>query len=119
MSLLPKTASATIANGAALSGAVFLGDGVLCAIEMPAVWTAADITFQTSEDGTTWYDLRDDTGTEIKITSPTAAYRLSLAPGLFASAVWLKVRSGTSASAVNQAAARTLTLITRKFYPVR
>lgn len=118
MSLLPKTITATIANGASLSGAICLGAGTLCAIQMSAAWTAADITFQVSDDqGTTWYDLRDDAGVEVKITSPTAAYRLEPDASAFKSAVFLKIRSGTSASPVNQGAARTLTVVARKFSP--
>ncbi len=57
-----STASVTIASGASLSGAVNLGEKVLSAIIIPGTWTAAALSFQTSEDGTTWYDLRDDAG---------------------------------------------------------
>lgn len=118
MSLLTKTATVTIANGAALSGAVCLGSGVLCAIKMPAAWTAADLTFQVSDDrGVTWDELLDANGTAVTVSGPGAAERLELDAADFKSSVFLKVRSGTAAVAVNQAAARTLTLITRKFYP--
>jgi hypothetical protein len=120
MSLLPKTVTATIANGAALSGAVCLGSGVLCAIKMPSSWTTADLTFQVSDDnGTTWDELLDASGAAVTVSGPAASERLELDAADFKSAVFLKVRSGTSGSAVNQAAARTLTLITRKFYPER
>ncbi len=120
MSLLPKTASVTIANGASLSGSVCLGDAMLCAILMPAAWTAADLTFQVSDDyGTTWGELLDATGSAITVSSPTAAKRLELDSSDFKSAVFIKVRSGTSGSAVAQGAARTLTLISRKFNSVR
>jgi hypothetical protein len=116
MSLLPKTATATIASGASLSGAVCLGSGVLCAIQMPAGWDAADLTFQVSDDrGSTWKEYDDDTGTAVSVISPAAGKRLELSG--FKSVVFLKVRSGTSSVAVNQTADRTLTLITRKFYP--
>lgn len=118
MGALTSTASATIANGAALSGAVCLGEKALVALQMSASWTAADVTFQVSDDGgTTWAELLDDTGTAISITLPTAGNRLVLASGLFASVSFLKVRSGTSGSPVNQGGARTLTLITRSLFP--
>jgi hypothetical protein len=85
---------------------------------MPAAWTAAALTFQVSDDaGATWKELLDDTGTAITITGPAAGNRLNVATGDFASAIFLKVRSGTSATPVNQAAARTLTLIKRQLYP--
>jgi hypothetical protein len=120
MSLLTKTATVTIAINTALSGAICLGSGVLCAIKMPAGWDAAALTFQVSDDqGVTWDELRDSSGTAITVASPTAGQRLELDASDFKSAVFLKVRSGTSGSAVNQTgAARVLTLVSRKFYPV-
>jgi hypothetical protein len=120
MSLRTKRATVNIAINTALSQAIFLGDGVLCAIQMSAGWDAADLTFQVSDDGgTTWQELRDSSGTAITVASPTAGYRLELDASDFKSAMFLKVRSGTSASPVNQTtAARVLTVISRKFYPV-
>lgn len=117
MGAIASTLTATIANGAALSGSIFLGEKSLVAIQMPAAWTAADITFQVSDDGSTYEELLDDSGTAISITAPAAGNRLNLAAGDYASVLFLKVRSGTSGVPVNQAAARTLTLITRKLYP--
>ena len=118
MGMIQNTASANIANGAALSAAVCLGDKILCAIQMPAAWTAADLTFQVSYDkGVTWTDLHDDGGTEVKISSPAAGEVRLLDPSGFASCMFLKVRSGVSATPVNQGAARTITLVTRKFFP--
>jgi hypothetical protein len=113
-----STASATIASGAALSGAVCLGDKVLAGIQMPAAWTAASLTFQVSFDaGTTWKDLYDDAGVEVTLspTSPAGKY-LAVDPSAFAGVVFLKVRSGTTGTPVNQAADRSFTLVTRKFY---
>lgn len=119
MSLLTKTLTATIASAASLSNAVCLGDGMLCGILMSASWTAASLTFQVSEDGTTWKDLYDEAGSEIALapTSP-AGKRLAVGPDSFAGVIFLKVRSGTTGSPVAQAAERTLTLIARKFNPV-
>ena len=118
MGMIQNTASANIANGAALSAPVCLGGKVLCAIRMPAAWTAADITFQVSYDnGTTWADLHDDGGTEVKIPTPGAGEVRALDPSIFTSCMFLKVRSGVSATPVNQAAARTITLVARNFYP--
>jgi len=118
MGAISSTATATIANGASLSAAIFLGEGVLVGIQMPAAWTAADLTFQVSVDGgTTWVDLHDDGGAEIKITSPSAGEFRAMDPSNFSSAMFLKVRSGISAAAVAQGAARSLTLMTRKFFP--
>jgi len=113
------TASVTIASGASLSGAVNLGGKVLTAITIPAAWTAAELSFQASDDqGTTWYDMFDDGGTEVQIASASvvASRRITLDPSAFAGVDYIKVRSGLTAAAVNQGADRVLTLTSRKYY---
>jgi hypothetical protein len=102
--------TATIANGASLSGAVDLGRYRLARIEMSAAWTAAAITFQVSRDGVTYYNLYDKTGTEYSVT--TDASRGVIIPLTdFLGVQFLKVRSGTAGAAVNQAAERVLNLV--------
>lgn len=111
------TVAATIADDASLSGAVDLGAGkVLVAIEMPADWTAADLTFQvcSTSDGT-YQDLYDQNGTE-KNVKVAADRFVGLDDGSFWLGVrYLKVRSGTAASAVAQdrAAGTVINLITK------
>jgi len=114
-----SVASITIASGASLSGAIALGDKVLCAILMPAAWTAAALSFQASDDnGTTWKDMFDDGGQEINIPTvgAVAGQRISIDPSMFGGVDMIKVRSGLTAAAVNQSADRILTLVSRKFY---
>lgn len=107
------TATATIANGASLSGEVDLEGQAIQAIQMPAAWTAASLTFTASSaSGGTFDPVHDDGGTEVTITA--AAARMI---GLDAIAReldglrFIKVRSGTTATPVNQGAERILTLI--------
>lgn len=120
MGLIQNTITATIANGESLSAAFFVGEKVLCGVQMPAAWTAADLTFQVSDDlGATWVDLHDDQGNEVTITGPAAGERRSLDPPTFATAMLFKVRSGASAAPVNQAAARSIVFAARKFYSER
>jgi hypothetical protein len=103
----------TIASGASLSGAARLPNGhCLVGIVMPAAWTAANLTFQASEDGAAYANLYDKNGTEITVTAAASRY-IELSPSDWCAVPFLKVRSGTAASAVNQAAARTITLVTR------
>lgn len=104
--------SATIANGASLSGAVDLTNFVFAGLMMPAAWTAASITFQGSIDGTTYGDLYNTSGTEYTIASANAVASrfIAIDPRDFAGVRYVKVRSGSSAAAVNQGAARTLGL---------
>ena len=107
------TQEATIAASASLSGAIRLPAGhYLAAIVMPAAWTAADLTFQASPAGTTYNNLYDDNGNEVTVTAAASRFIL-LPPAEWYAMPFLKIRSGTSGAAVNQAAARTLTLVTR------
>jgi len=104
----------TIAKDASLSAGVYVGGARYFGIVMPAAWTEAAITFQVSPDGTTYQDLLNDGGTEVSVTA-AAADNIGIATAATALApwAWVKIRSGTSASAVTQAAARTLYLVTK------
>ena len=109
--------AAVIASGASLSGAIDLKAGrrTLVALQMPATWTAASLTFAVSHDGTTYVPLYWDGG-EYTIEAAggaAASLGVSLEPSAFAGWPFVKVRSGTAASAVNQAAARTIQAVTR------
>lgn len=99
---------ATIANGASLSNAVQVGGGLLARISMPAAWTTANLTFQTSFDNITFQDLYDDQGNEVTAVAVTAHDVLMTAYGGF---TFLKVRSGTSGSPVNQGGARAIGVV--------
>ena len=110
----------TIALNASLSAAVDLGGRTACAIQVPAAtaWTDADLTFEGSFDGVTYGPVRvDNYYTEYVIDLPaTASLDSDIVPltlPIFACLRYLKVRSGTAASAVNQAAARTIRIAYR------
>ena len=104
---------ASIANGAALSSALVLPPAeYICGIVMPAAWTTANLTFQVSEDGSTYNDLYDQDGTEITITAAASRF-IVLNTDNFWGFHYLKVRSGTTGTPINQGAARTITLLTR------
>lgn len=104
------TVGVVIAESASLSSAVELPTATLLGFIMPSAWTAADVTYQGSNDGTTWYDLHSDTAGEITSTV-TAGKLISVYGYDFAACKWLRLRSGTSATPVAQVAARTITLI--------
>ena len=106
------TFNAVIANGASLSGVVELGDSRLFAVQMPTAWTAGNLTFQVSDDGTDFYDLYDSDGSEVVVTAGGASRVIQLTnPARYLGLRWLKVRSGTTGTPVNQGAERTLVLI--------
>lgn len=104
-----ETRTAVIANGASLSGAVDLGGRKLVAIIMPGTWTAASLTFQGSVDGTNFFNVYD--GATERALTVAANYYSALAIGDWVGFRWLKIRSGTAGTPVNQAAERTLTLV--------
>lgn len=100
---------ASIAINTSLSDAIDLKNNRLSYIQMPAAWTAANLTFQVSEDGATFNNLYNDAGTEYTVTADAnRVLRLTLHDWL--AVRYMKIRSGTAGSPVNQAAARTLRL---------
>ena len=85
---------------------------------MPDDWTAAPLTFQVSSDGVAYRDLyhtQITTGafTPYEAIVPTVIPNSSLfmPPDTGLSVVWLKVRSGTQQTPVNQEASRTFTVV--------
>lgn len=91
-----------IAQGEALSEGLDCSAGQIVKITMPADWTTADLTFQTSSDGQGYNDIYQADGNELKCTvrAGTAIVGLGLAKG------WIKFRSGTSEQPVVQPARR-------------
>lgn len=105
--------AAAIASGEALSAEIDLNGQLPVAIVMPAAWTAASLTLQISidDDGAIFNNVYDDGGTEYTVTAAASRY-IYLDPLVLVGVRKLKIRSGTSGTPVNQAAARTLTIVT-------
>lgn len=104
-----ETLTCTIESGASLSGAVDLGGRKLVAIDMPASWTAASLTFQASVDNSTWDDLYDG-ATERALTVAASRYmHQNIAD--WVGVRYLKIRSGTAGTPVNQGGDRVITLV--------
>ncbi|MDE2103763.1 MAG: hypothetical protein KGL39_41380 [Patescibacteria group bacterium] len=105
---------ALIADGTAETAEVDLAGTSLTAIVVPSGWTAANLTFQVSADGTTYADLYSATGSEYVVDVPSGGDCAITVPPLdFEGFRRMKVRSGTSGTPVNQTGAKTLTLICR------
>jgi hypothetical protein len=96
-----------IAINTSLSAAVYIRGGLVSVIEMPAAWDAANLTFQSSGDGTNYFNLYDEFGTEVTANASTSR-RIRLEPSQWAGTQYLKIRSGTAGTPVNQTAERTL-----------
>jgi hypothetical protein len=113
MSIL-NSVPATIAASASLSGEADLYPGVLVGVWMPATWTAASITFQTlSPDGSTWLELYTYPGAEVTLNVAAGQF-IAVDPTQWKGITSVKVRSGTSASPVNQSAQAIVNLVTRQ-----
>lgn len=103
-----------IANGTSLSAVLEVGPGELVGIIVPNGWTAAGLSFQGSVDGTNFFNLYDNFGAEITVAVPvTTGCLLAWDPSVKCT-VYLKIRSGTLGTPVNQGADRTLTAVIRK-----
>ncbi len=100
---------ASIAASASLSGAVPLGAGTPIVIEMPTAWDAANLTFQTSSNGTTFQDYYDSSGNEFTVVA-SASRNIKIEPSDFAGARHIKIRSGTASVPVNQSAIRSINI---------
>ena len=121
--VVPK--DTVIAAGASLSsqitgthgtpgGGVDMEGQALVGIEMPSAWTAASVSLSVSSDGVNFKTALKEDGTEWS-ASVAASQSLPISPLLSASWRFIKVRSGTSGAAVNQAAERTIRLLSREF----
>jgi len=94
----------TIADNDAISDALHMAGVQLVGFTVPDEWvTATSVTFQTSLDGTTFFDVYFD-GAEYTETVLAGGdlYVAVASPEVFFGAVYLKLRSGTSASPVTQ-----------------
>lgn len=122
MPSVPSYVPVVIPAGATgLSNEVNIGEKVLVGIIMPATWVAAAITFLAADarGGTqgvvkTFLSLQDESGTEVKVTSPAANTFITITRTNVMNGVQLlKLRSGTAGTPVDQTASRTLTLVLR------
>lgn len=94
-------AGQSVSNAHPVSGRTFLG------ILTPDAWDAAALTFQGSIDGTAWFPLVDEFDTERSFTiNPNRL--IATEPRFPLGFPLLRLRSGTFASGVTQAAPRTL-----------
>lgn len=111
---------AAIVSGAAVSAAInIIGLGLVGAgVLVPAGWTAADIAFEVSVDGLTWYPVYDETGTRVKVSGiSTSESRLYIAPaqawiaGAFPYMRFVSIDTSTGANKNQDTSDKTLTLV--------
>lgn len=106
--------SAIIYSGTAVTGSIDTKDQPILAIRIPASWTTANLTFQGSQDGTNFFDVYNLYGDEFTVTVGGTARYVVMSPFDFQWARYIKIRSGTTGTPVNQGADRSLLIITRR-----
>lgn len=105
----------TITAGASQSTVIDKSHYKNMLIIMPAAWSAANITFLVSDNPTTGFVmLVDDAGTEVALTTVTISTAITMTSTdkeALESAMFIKLRSGTNATPVNQTAGAEITVI--------
>ena len=103
----------TVADGASLSDAAFTEYLELCGVITDSGWNTAALTFQGSHDGTNYFNIWNG-ASELSYAAVVASTWVAFDPALFLGIPYIKVRSGTSASAVNQTGDSVVTLVLRQ-----
>ena len=109
-----------ILSGASLSSAADLSAFALnkdsyrlFGLDIPATWTTANVVvYQKHADGT-YKPVKDETGAELSITVTAGDCIRFSNPAQFAALTDIKLLSGSTATPVNQAADRSITLVLR------
>jgi hypothetical protein len=103
----------TIASGASLSGSADLKGLIPVGLDMPAAWTAAGLSFQGSDDNSTFHNIYNKDG-EVSFSAAVADAdrRVVIAVDLLIGCGrYIKVRSGVAATPVNQGADRVIKIL--------
>lgn len=112
-----KIEEVIIAKGQSLSTTIVpIKDYKYFQIIMPSSWTTANLTFQTSDTSTgTFQDVYDENNTEVVVQAASSRNIILTTSGLYLiSSKFLKIRSGTTGTPVNQTSQRTIKLILKK-----
>ena len=104
--------TATIGSGASVSNAINVAGLLVTNLLVPATWTTANLTLQTSDDDSTYYNVYDEYGSEQAATVATTSCDINLTHWLLGRK-YLKVRSGTAATPVNQAGTRSVGVVVK------
>lgn len=111
---------AEINNNEAISGSVDLGGFSLIALEMPELWAGTQVTFQckaersqtSAESIEDWDNVYDSAGNELTVT--VAANRVVTDIPELAPLRFIRIRSGTSTTPVNQSPSKQIRIICKQ-----
>jgi hypothetical protein len=103
----------TIASGQSLSDAINVSTRTVVGVVIPT-WTSAAASFEVSYDGSEYFRVKEVDGDEYSLVAGTGNAFFSIAPTVLLGAHSLKIRSGTGASPVAQAAARSIKVVLKE-----
>lgn len=112
---LRSTVTATIASGASVSDVIDLSTTALLGFVAPAAWTTAALNIEVSVDGANWAPavLGADNTAVSSWSAVVAGNAYAADPVAMLPFRYVRFRSGTNATPVNQGAARAFVVITR------
>lgn len=108
-----ETIPVTITSGTAVSSTANIQGRDIVGISMSAGWDAAALTFQASPDGQTFQDVFTPPGGSEQSYTVAANRYYPISWGSFSGMQALKLRSGTTATPVNQTANRVIGVVVR------
>jgi len=111
-----SVSSATIANGASVSSVIDLNQTALIGFLMPAAWTSAALNIEVSSNNADWNVVgvyNSDQSVASTWASPVVGGAYSVDVMALLPWRYIRFRSGTSGSPINQGAARAINVITR------
>jgi hypothetical protein len=89
------TPTVTIASGQTKSNAVHLRGNSLLGFALPSTFDGTEVSFEVSQDGSTFYPLYDEDGDQILLTvAASRAYEINA--GRFAAWTYMKFVAGTA-----------------------
>lgn len=100
----PKVGRVVISSGQAESGVLKLVSETVVGLYMPSAWDAADLVFSASHDGTNFFDVHDF-GAPLTVQADAGQY-VPLDVAKFVGIAYVKVRSESGGTPVNQTADR-------------
>lgn len=107
----PVSTTVTIPiNTSIMAAGVDLQGCTPAAIEMPAAWDTANLTFSVASSlSGTYKNVYDEFGSEATVTAAASRF-IRLSPADWWGLRYLKIRSGTAGTPVTQTAARIITI---------
>ena len=103
------------AGATGLSSVINLGDWIVAGVSIPSDWTTASMTFvnsfdETGDEAGTYQDVKSESNAEYTVSTIASKFhKIPLADSI-GWGQFIKLRSGTSGSAVNQTNAPTVVL---------